>query len=190
MYCLKVALCKRCMSFVRNILYAIVALTIGFVVGYLCHTQTLIETTVTRVDTLTIEKPIPYKEEVVREVFVPVTVPTPSDTVVLVKHDTIYVKVEVERREYRNEQYRAIVSGAKIGDLRPSLDELEIYSTSEVKVIHPKVSLFRPIVSVGGGKGVFSIGGGVTIKQKFDLEAKYLRVDNKDHFMIEGGWQF
>ena len=178
------------MSFVRNILYAIIALIIGFVVGYICHTQTLIETTITKIDTLTIEKPIPYKEEVVREVSVPVVVSTPSDTVVVVKHDTVYVKVEVERREYRNEQYRAIVSGARIGDLRPSLDEIEIYSTNEVTVMQPKVPFFRPIVSVGGGKSVFSIGGGVTIKQKFDLEAKYLRVDRKNHFMIEGGWRF
>lgn len=178
------------MSLMRNILYAIVALTIGFVVGYICHTQTLIETTITKIDTLKIKEPIIYKEEVVREVSVPIYVSTPSDTVVVVKHDTVYVKVEVERREYRNEQYRAIVSGARIGDLRPSLDELEIYSKSEVTVMKPKVPFFRPIASVGIGKGVISIGGGVTIKQKFDLEAKYLRVDSRNHFMVEGGWRF
>jgi hypothetical protein len=178
------------MNLVRDIVYTIVALAIGLVVGYICHTQTLIETTITKIDTLKIKEPIIYKEEVVREVSVPIYVSTPSDTVVVVKHDTVYVKVEVERREYRTEQYRAIISGARIGDLRPSLDELEIYSKSEVTVMQPKIPLFRPIVSVGGGKSVFSIGGGVTIKQKFDLEAKYLRVDNKDHFMIEGGWRF
>lgn len=178
------------MSLMRNIIYAIVALVIGFVVGYICHTQTLIETTVTKIDTLTIKEPIIYKEEVVREVSVPIYVSTPPDTVVVVKHDTVYVKVGVERREYRNEQYRAIVSGARIGDLRPSLDELEIYATNEVKIMQPKVPFFRPIASIGIGNGLFSVGGGVTIKQKFDLEAKYLRVDNKDHFMIEGGWRF
>lgn len=178
------------MSLMRNIIYAVIALAIGFVVGYICHTQTLIETTITEIDTLTIEKPIPYKEEVVREVSVPIYVSTPSDTVVVVKHDTVYVKVEVERREYRNEQYRAIVSGAKIGDLRPSLDEIEIYSKSEVTVMKPRVPLFRPIVSLGGGKNILSVGAGVLIKQKFNLEAKYLRVENKDHFMLEGGWIF
>ena len=142
------------MNLVRDIVYTIVALAIGLVVGYICHTQTLIETTITKIDTLKIKEPIIYKEEVVREVSVPIYVSTPSDTVVVVKHDTVYVKVEVERREYRTEQYRAIISGARIGDLRPSLDELEIYSKSEVTVMQPKIPLFRPIVSVGDRKSV------------------------------------
>lgn len=162
------------MSLARNILYAIVALAIGFVVGYLCHTQTIIETTVTRVDTLTIEKPIPCKEEVIREVSVPVYVSTPSDTVVVVKHDTVYVNVEVERREYRNEQYRAVISGAKIGDLRPTLEDIEIYSRTTTSIVEKKKPFLSPYVTGGvyvDGRGI-SAGGGIFIRDKVGVGAE------------------
>lgn len=149
-------------------------------------------TTIERVDTVVVEKPMPYKVEVVRKVSVPVYVPTPADTVVVARVDSVLVEVpvEVERREYKSEEYRAVVSGAKIGDLRPTLESMEIYSRSEVQVVEQKVPWIRPYVSASGGKGLFGVGGGISIKEKVDVGAMYLRVDNKDKWAIMASYRF
>lgn len=149
-------------------------------------------TTIERVDTVVVEKPMPYKVEVVRKVSVPVYVPTPADTVVVARVDSVLVEVpvEVERREYKSEEYRAVVSGAKIGDLRPTLESMELYSRSEVQVVETKVPWIRPYVSASGGKGLFGVGGGISIKEKVDVGAMYLRVDNKDKWAIMASYRF
>ena len=157
-------------------------------------------TTIERVDTVVVEKPMPYKVEVVRKVSVPVYVPTPADTVVENKESAeedarkdstlVEVPVEVERREYKSEEYRAVVSGAKIGDLRPTLESMEIYSRNTTSIVEIKPPLFTPYISACGGKGIFGVGGGVSIMDKVDVGAKYLRVNNKDAWVLEASWRF
>lgn len=157
-------------------------------------------TTIERVDTVVVEKPMPYKVEVVRKVSVPVYVPTPADTVVENKESAeenarkdstlVEVPVEVERREYKSEEYRAVVSGAKIGDLRPTLESMEVYARNEVQVVEQKVPWIRPYVSASGGRGLFGVGGGISVKQKVDVGAMYLRVDNKDKWAIMASYRF
>ena len=149
-------------------------------------------TTIERVDTVVVEKPMPYKVEVVRKVSVPVYVPTPADTVVVARVDSVLVEVpvEVERREYKSEEYRAVVSGAKIGNLRPTLESMEVYARNEVQVVEQKVPWIRPYVSASGGRGLFGIGGGISVKQKVDVGAMYLRVDNKDKWTIMASYRF
>lgn len=157
-------------------------------------------TTIERVDTVVVEKPMPYKVEVVRKVSVPVYVPTPADTVVENKESAeeearkdstlVEVPVEVERREYKSEEYRAVVSGAKIGDLRPTLESMEIYNRNTTSIVEIKPPLFTPYISACGGKGVFGVGGGVSIMDKVDVGAKYLRVNNKDAWVLEASWRF
>lgn len=157
-------------------------------------------TTIERVDTVVVEKPMPYKVEVVRKVSVPVYVPTPADTVVENKESAeenarkdstlVEVPVEVERREYKSEEYRAVVSGVKIGDLRPTLESMEIYSHNTTSIEEIKPPLFTPYISACGGKGVFGVGGGVSIKQKVDVGAMYLRVDNKDKWAIMASYRW
>lgn len=149
-------------------------------------------TTIERVDTVVVEKPMPYKVEVVRKVSVPVYVPTPADTVVVARVDSVLVEVpvEVERREYKSEEYRAVVCGAKIGDLRPTLESMEVYARSEVQIVEHKVPWIRPYVSASGGQGLFGVGGGISVKQKVDVGAMYLRVDNKDKWAIMASYRF
>ena len=149
-------------------------------------------TTIERVDTVVVEKPMPYKVEVVRKVSVPVYVPTPADTVVVARVDSVLVEVpvEVERREYKSDEYRAVVSGAKIGDLRPTLESMEVYARNEVQVVEQKVPWIRPYVSASGGRGLFGVGGGISVKQKVDVGAMYLRVDNKDKWAIMASYRF
>lgn len=71
-------------------------------------------------DTLTVELPVPVLIEVVDTVLVPCV-----DIVTI--RDTVYAPLPVERREYRDSSYRAVVSG-----FRPSLDLIEVYPVTTV----------------------------------------------------------
>lgn len=177
-------------SIVKNVFYILIAVALGFLVGYFCQPKAVIETTVTRVDTLIIEKPIPIEVEVVRKEYV--YVPTPADTVVkeVVRVDSVMVAVEVEHRVYQDSLYRVVISGAKIGDLRPTLESLQIYSRNTTSIVEIKPPLFTPYVSACGGKGIFGVGGGIGIMNKVDVGAKYLRVNNQDAWMLEVNWRF
>ena len=176
----------------KNVLYILIALAIGFMVGCLCRPKAIQETTVVRVDTLIIEKPIPYKVEVVRKVSVPVYVPTPADTVVVSRVDSVLVEVpvEVERREYQDSTYRAIVSGPKVGNLRPALENLELYSRSTTTIIETKAPLLTPYISACAGDKIFGVGGGVSIRQQFDIGAKYIRINKQNGWMLEANYKF
>jgi hypothetical protein len=179
----------------KSIILALGTLVIGFITGLLCYycvSPKIEETTVVRVDTLVIEKPIPYKVEVVRKVSVPVYVPTPADTVVIAKVDSILVEVpvEVEKREFRDTTYRAVVSGPKIGELRPTLESLELYSRTTTTVINSKPPLFTPYVSACAGDNIFGIGGGISIREQFDLGAKYVRINKQNGWMLEASYKF
>lgn len=166
-------------------------LGIGFLIGR-CNRPSEIITTIERVDTVIVEKPMPYKVEVVRKVSVPVYVPTPADTVVVARVDSVLVEVpvEVERREYRDSLYRAVISGAKIGDLRPTLDEIEIYNRNTTIVVEPKVPLFRPYVSGFAGKSVFGLGAGVEIKGHHGIGADYMNCEGKNALAVRYTYKF
>lgn len=69
------------------------------------------------------------------EVRVPKLVFVPADTVVRevfvpVGDDSVKIQVNVETREYRDSSYYAVVSGAAIGGIRPTLDYIETYNTT------------------------------------------------------------
>lgn len=149
-------------------------------------------TTEIRWDTIRMEKPVPYEVEKVREVSVPVYVPTPSDTVVVTRVDSILVEVpvDIERREYKSDSYRAVVSGAVIGDYHPSLDEIDVYAKTETKVIKNPSPFIRPYISASAGKGLIGVGGGISIKRQFDVGARYMRIDDKDKWAIEMSYRF
>lgn len=147
-------------------------------------------------DTVFVEKPVPHIVERVRKVSVPIYVPTPADTVVENKENAradstlVEVPVEVERREYNDSLYRAVVSGAVVGDIHPTLESMEIYSRNTTSIVHIKPPLFTPYISACGGKGIFGVGGGISIKNKVDLGAKYLRVNNRDAWILEANLRF
>jgi len=69
-------------------------------------------------DTLIVEKPVFLTRYVKDSILVPVT-----RTIAV--HDTIYIYVERETREYRDSNYFAVVSG-----YQPSLDYIETYSAT------------------------------------------------------------
>ena len=135
-------------------------------------------TTEVRWDTLRIEKPIPYEVEKVRTEYV--YVPTPADTVVLERVDSVLVAVDIERRVYQDSSYRAVVSGAVVGDIHPTLDHIDIYSRNETRIVEHKAPMFRPYIRGSVGQELMGIGGGVSIKDRVDVDVQYMRMGNSN----------
>lgn len=182
----------------RNAFYILVAVAIGFLIGYFCQPKDIKETTITRVDTVRVEVPKLVEIEKVRTEYV--YVPTPADTVVVevadtvvrevVRVDSVLVAVEVERRVYSDSLYRAVVSGAVVGDIHPTLESMEIYARSETRVVERSVPMFRPYISTSVGREMMGIGGGVSIKDRVDVGAKYMRAGGTDAVMFEASYRF
>lgn len=174
----------------RNAFYILVAVAIGFLIGYFCQPKAIQKTTITKVDTVRIEVPKPYKVEVVRTEYV--YVPTPADTVVreMVRVDSVLVAVEVERRVYQDSSYRAVVSGAVVGDIHPTLEDIDIYAKHTTTTMVVKPPLFAPFVSGAVGKDMVGLGGGVSIRAKHDIGAKVWQVGDKTKLTFEYSYKF
>ena len=149
----------------------------------------------TKIDTVYKEKPVPYKVETVetKYVYLP-SEPTPPDTVYIDREiivtDSVKVAIDIERKVYQDSTFRATVSGPRIGEYGPILDDISIYSRTETKIVEKPYPFLVPYVSFGGGKDILGIGGGVTIKQRVDLGAEYLRVKDQNMFIVRAGVRF
>jgi hypothetical protein len=141
-----------------------------------------------RWDTLTIEKPIPHEVEKVRTEYV--YVHTPSDTVVIERVDSVLVAVDIERRVYGDDRYRAVVSGAVVGNIHPTLDEIYIYSRNETRTMEHKAPLFRPYLRGSVGRELIGIGGGVSIKDRVDIDVQYMRFRNDNMVVFGANYRF
>lgn len=106
-------------------------------------------------DTVTIEKPVPVKEYVYDSILVPVV-----DTLHI--RDTVYIALPKERKEYRDSDYVAVVTG-----YRPELESISVYpktkvitktitQTIEVPVKSPKPWGIGIQVGFGGQYGITS----------------------------------
>lgn len=145
-------------------------------------------TTEIKWDTLRVEVPIPYEIEKVRTEYV--YVPTHADTVVIERVDSVLVAVDIERRVYGDERYRAVVSGAVVGDIHPTLESMDIYTKTETSIIEHKAPMFRPYIRGSVGKELMGIGGGVSIKDRVDVDVQYMRMGNKNMAMFGVNYRF
>jgi hypothetical protein len=122
----------------------------------------------------------------------------PADTVVKTiiqteRGDSVEVSFPVEQRVYQDSTYRAVVSGAVVGNRRPTLDYIETYNhttTSEV-VLHPKK--IRPYI--GASVGIFGtwsvgVGGGLLIKDHHAVGAEYERTQTDNYIQLKYSYLF
>lgn len=172
----------------------IILLVITFILGRKSVDIPEIKTE-TKIDTVYKEKPVPYKVETVetKYVYLP-SEPTPPDTVYMNREtaivDSVKVAIDIERKIYQDSTFKAIISGPRIGNYGPNLDDISIYSKTETKIVEKPYPFLVPYISFGGGKDIIGIGGGVTIKQKVDLGAKYLRIEEQNMFLVEANIRF
>lgn len=145
-------------------------------------------------DTIRIDNPVLVTKDSVRTEYVyiklePDTVFVDRETVVT-KTDSVKVPVNFERRTYGDDRYRAVVSGAAIGDMHPSLESIDIYSKTETKIVQHKAPTFRPYVRGVIGKEVIGIGGGVSIKDRVDIDVQYMRFGNDNMVVFGANYRF
>ena len=147
-------------------------------------------TTEIRWDTLRVEVPVLREVEKVRTEYV--YVPTPADTVVkeVVRVDSVLVAVDIERRVYQDSSYRAVVSGAVVGNIHPALDHIDIYSRNETRIIEHKAPMVRPYIRGSVGRELMGIGGGVSIKDRVDVDVQYMRMGNNNMVVVGANYRF
>lgn len=172
----------------------IALLVITFILGRMSVDIPEVKTE-TKIDTVYRDKPVPYKVEIVetKYVYLP-SEPSPPDTVYIdrevIKVDSVKVAIDIERKVYQDSIFRATVSGPRIGDYGPILDDINIYSRTKTRIIERPYPFLVPYVSLGVGKDILGIGGGVTIKQRVDVGAKCLRIKEQNMFLIEANIRF
>lgn len=168
-------------------LFAIGLIVTSFIIGRKSVNIPEITTEI-KWDTVRVEVPIPYEVEKVRTEYV--YVPTPSDTVVVERVDSVLVAVDIERRVYQDSLYRAVVSGAVVGDIHPTLDHIDIYSRNETRTIEHKAPMFRPYLRGSIGRELVGVGGGVSIKDRVDVDVQYMRMGNKNMVVVGANYRF
>lgn len=145
-------------------------------------------------DTISIDNPVFITKDSIRVEYVYIKLK--PDTVfvdrehIVVKTDSVKVPVNFERRTYGDDRYRAVVSGAAIGDIHPSLESIDIFSKTETKVIQHNAPTFRPYIRGSIGKEVIGIGGGVSIKDRVDIDVQYMRFGNDNMVVFGANYRF
>lgn len=145
-------------------------------------------------DTIRIDKPVLVTKDSIRVEYVYVKLK--PDTVfvdrehIIIKTDSVQVPVNFERRTYGDDRYRAVVSGAAIGDMHPSLESIDIYSKTETKIVQYKAPTFRPYIRGSIGKEAIGIGGGVSIKDRVDVDVQYMRIGSNNMIVFGANYRF
>lgn len=184
------------MSF-KHLLAILIAVTIGFVVGYLSQPRPIIENTTTVIDSTRYMFPSRFevKSTEIRTFSIPKLIFAPCDTTTIVvtefiKVDSVDIELPFERREYSDSTYRAIVSGVVVGNVHPTLESLDIYSKTTTSIIEKKPPLFAPYVSASVGQNMFGAGGGISIRAKHDLGVKFWQTDSEPKLTFEYAYHF
>lgn len=97
--------------------------------------------TVTKIDTEFVETPVPIYKEVIRTEYLAVT-----DTIV--RNDTAFVPIPIERKVYQDSTYRAVISGYK-----PNLDSLWVFNTTKYITVTNTVKTKRSHLGIGATFG-------------------------------------
>ena len=117
---------------VKKILIALAVFLLGVVGGLLLRTPREVEKVVVMrdttvvVDTHIVERPVPVRVTVTDTMYVVVT-----DTVRI--NDTLYVSLPLERKEYRRDEFYAVVAG-----YNPSLIHMEVYPKTKTVYVTEK----------------------------------------------------
>ena len=183
-------------SFFHKVFWLVLVFFGGFVAGGWLFPQRKAITTHTTVDTVIYYRPLPTKSTIaeVRTISMPRLLFAPADTVhtttVIVKGENVELQVPIERREFRDSTYYAVVSGAVVGDIRPELVSFETYSRNTVQTIEVHPPKVRPYVSGAFGKHSVGAGAGIVICNKHAIGADYIYAEGKGNIMARYSFIF
>ena len=187
-------------SFFHKVFWLVLGILFGLAVGVWLLPQRKAITTHTTVDTVIYYRPLPTKSTIaeVRTISMPRLLFAPPDTVrettVIVKGDSLQhslqLQVPMERREYRDSNYYAVVSGAVVGDIRPELVSFETYSRNTVQTIEVHPPKVRPYVSGAFGKHSVGAGAGIVICDKHAIGVDYIYAEGKGNIMARYSFIF
>lgn len=169
--------------------HILIALVVGLLVGLLLGKEHRVVTTHTTVDTIVHYKPLPTATATteVRIISMPRLLFAPADTVhtttVIVKGDSVELQVPIERREYRDSSYYAVVSGAVVGDIHPTLEHIQTYSQNTVQTTYIYPPKVRPYLSGALGKESIGAGAGIVIANKHAIGVDYNYALGKGNLM-------
>ena len=176
-------------SFFHRVFWLVLGFFGGFVAGSWLFPQRKVVSTHTTVDTVVHYRPMATQSTTteVRTISLPRLLFAPADTVhtttVIVKGESVELQVPIERREYRDSTYYAVVSGAVVGDIHPTLESIQTYSRNTVQTIELHPPKLRPYVSGAIGKQSIGAGGGVILFDKHGIGAEYTYAGGKGCLM-------
>lgn len=181
----------------RTAIYILIALAVGLFAGLLLGRQPQYVTTTTTYDTVVYYKPMPtaIATTEVRTISMPRLLFAPADTIhttttIVVKGDSVRVDVPIEHREYRDSTYYAIVSGAVVGDIHPTLESIETYAKNTVQTTYVHPPKVRPYISGAFGKQSVGAGAGILICNKHAVGVDYTYAGGKGTLMARYSFVF
>ena len=87
---------------------------------------------------------------------------------------------------YQDSLYRAVVSGAVVGDIPTHYIDILVSKL----IIEHKAPMFRPYIRGSVGKELMGIGGGVSIKDRVDVDVQYMRMGNNNMVVVGANYRF
>lgn len=169
----------------------VIVFLVGLVVGVWLSPRRKTISAHTTVDTTIYYRPMPTTSQIaeVRTFSLPRLLFAPADTVqtttVIVKGDSVELQVPIERREYRDSNYYAVVSGAVVGDIHPTLETIKTYNRNTIQTVQVKPRLIRPYISGMLGKESAGGGGGLIIANRYGIGVNYIYAAERSHLMGE-----
>ena len=176
--------------------HILVALVVGLFVGLLLGRQPQYIPTTTTYYTVVYYKPLPtaIATTEVRTISMPRLLFAPADTVhtttVIIKGDSVQLQVPIERREYRDSSYYAVVSGAVVGDIHPTLEHIETYVKNTVQTTYVHPPKVRPYISGAFGKQSVGAGAGILICNKHAVGVDYTYAGGQGSVMARYSFVF
>lgn len=178
---------------IKNIL-SFGVLAILLLASFLIGANSVSPITTTRIlkDTIVVEKPIPYETVKIRTeyVYVPIHDINTDDAEDKYKADSVLIPTTIERRIYQDSLYRAVISGAVVGNVHPTLESIELYSSNNIQILSPKKPLFRPYFRGSIGKQTIGVGVGAEIKDKISLDIQYVQIGNRCATVLGVNYKF
>lgn len=138
-------------------------------------------------DTIYKEKPVPYKVESIKTVYIPTD--SKKDENKNIEDIVDSIPINIKKKTYQDSTYRAVISGPTIGGFEPMLEEINIYSNTVIKKEKPSPYI-TPYISMSFSHSALGIGGGLEFNNRVSLGIKYIQLGKSNTLLAELNYKF